>query len=415
MFRPAAVRRSSSSKARRCRALRLWSVRLSSRLQTAPPHRGERSPPAHRGQLENARDDRRKRVRSFARCGARSAWRRRYRRRAAVHRASRRRCGTGGKLDRAWRSNDASSATTVRIREKFRPSCCATSASPTSFSGHSERRAYCGETDAGVNAKVKAALDSRELRRSSQSARPTTNTSPAARCKRSRSRRALPLPASRPSDVARCVVAYEPIWAIGSGLSDEPESANGVMGEIRACVDGLAARAHSLRRQHERRNAAASAGATEHRRRLDRRRKPVRRTFREDHRLRARARRRKRSVERRDAACARKGRSFWRFSMAGGTATTVTATRSRRRAAELAPAVGDVSACAAGCERRGGRPARRRDGQQRGRPHQPRQRPRRSARRRRHQRIARRRHVRAKTKRCAARSRAPKRTAGRCI
>ena len=42
------------------------------------------------------------------------------------------------------------------------------------------------------------------------------------------------------ADVARCVVAYEPIWAIGTGLVDQPESANAVIGEIRACVEGLA-------------------------------------------------------------------------------------------------------------------------------------------------------------------------------
>ncbi len=40
-------------------------------------------------------------------------------------------------------------------------------------------------------------------------------------------------------DVARCVVAYEPIWAIGTGNADTPESANSVMGEIRGAVAGL--------------------------------------------------------------------------------------------------------------------------------------------------------------------------------
>jgi triosephosphate isomerase len=40
-------------------------------------------------------------------------------------------------------------------------------------------------------------------------------------------------------DVARCVVAYEPIWAIGTGQTDSPEGANAVMGAIRAAVPGL--------------------------------------------------------------------------------------------------------------------------------------------------------------------------------
>jgi triosephosphate isomerase len=40
-------------------------------------------------------------------------------------------------------------------------------------------------------------------------------------------------------DVARCVVAYEPIWAIGTGLVDHPANANAVIAEIRASVAGL--------------------------------------------------------------------------------------------------------------------------------------------------------------------------------
>ncbi len=40
-------------------------------------------------------------------------------------------------------------------------------------------------------------------------------------------------------DVARCVVAYEPIWAIGTGNVDEPADANAIMGAIRAAVPGL--------------------------------------------------------------------------------------------------------------------------------------------------------------------------------
>ena len=40
-------------------------------------------------------------------------------------------------------------------------------------------------------------------------------------------------------DVARCVVAYEPIWAIGTGNADSPAEANHIMGEIRAKMPGL--------------------------------------------------------------------------------------------------------------------------------------------------------------------------------
>jgi triosephosphate isomerase len=104
--------------------------------------------------------------------------------------------------------------------------------------GHSERRAYCAETDAGVNRKVKSALahgitpivavgetkDEYEAGRTRE--RVTAQTRAAF----------ADVPAT---DVARCVVAYEPIWAIGTGLVDEPENANGVIGEIRAAVTGL--------------------------------------------------------------------------------------------------------------------------------------------------------------------------------
>jgi triosephosphate isomerase len=104
--------------------------------------------------------------------------------------------------------------------------------------GHSERRASCNETDAGVSRKVRSALEhgltpivavgetEDEHRRELTRSRVTSQT------------RAAFIDVA-PADVARCVVAYEPIWAIGTGLVDAPESANGVMAEIRACVPGL--------------------------------------------------------------------------------------------------------------------------------------------------------------------------------
>lgn len=99
--------------------------------------------------------------------------------------------------------------------------------------GHSERRAYCGETDEGVNRKVKSALEhgltpivavgetfeqhkagETKLRVTSQIGAAFEDVTSAER--------------------ARCVLAYEPIWAIGTGLADEPSSANDVMGAIRS-------------------------------------------------------------------------------------------------------------------------------------------------------------------------------------
>jgi triosephosphate isomerase len=104
--------------------------------------------------------------------------------------------------------------------------------------GHSERRAHCGETDEGVNRKVKSALahgltpivavgESRAEHEAGLTCAKVTRQTRAA------------FAGVEPSVVAGCIVAYEPIWAIGTGLVDQPENANAVMGEIRAAVDGL--------------------------------------------------------------------------------------------------------------------------------------------------------------------------------
>lgn len=41
------------------------------------------------------------------------------------------------------------------------------------------------------------------------------------------------------SERANLVVAYEPVWAIGTGLADDPESANRTIGSVRHCLGGL--------------------------------------------------------------------------------------------------------------------------------------------------------------------------------
>ncbi len=104
--------------------------------------------------------------------------------------------------------------------------------------GHSERRAFNAESDEAVNRKVFSALvhgltpivavgeTATEHEGGETYARVTLQT------------RAAFADVSR-EDVARCVVAYEPIWAIGTGLNDTPASANEVIAQIRACVPGL--------------------------------------------------------------------------------------------------------------------------------------------------------------------------------
>lgn len=105
--------------------------------------------------------------------------------------------------------------------------------------GHSERRADCGETDGTVNLRVKAALahgitpiiavgESRDEHDAGRAV------------ERVQSQVRGALDGIDAFDCARCVFAYEPIWAIGSGTPDEPQSANATMGAIRSCDSSLA-------------------------------------------------------------------------------------------------------------------------------------------------------------------------------
>lgn len=104
--------------------------------------------------------------------------------------------------------------------------------------GHSERRAMFGETDASCALKVAAALDhglipilcvgeTLEEREAGQTQ--------ARVC--SQLRGALQGLALDSGD--RLVVAYEPIWAIGTGRTDSPEEANKTMVLLRATLAEL--------------------------------------------------------------------------------------------------------------------------------------------------------------------------------
>jgi triosephosphate isomerase len=104
--------------------------------------------------------------------------------------------------------------------------------------GHSERRAYCNETDREVNAKARTALaqgltpivavgetlDERDAGK--------TDLRVAAQTRAAFSGLAR-------ADLARVAVAYEPIWAIGTGKNCDPAEANRVMALIRDAVPGL--------------------------------------------------------------------------------------------------------------------------------------------------------------------------------
>ncbi len=104
--------------------------------------------------------------------------------------------------------------------------------------GHSERRRYFGETDETVNKRLKAALahglkpilcvgENLEERESAR----TTDVVTA------QIKGGLAGVDGDFSD--RLVIAYEPVWAIGTGRVAEPEDANDVIRHIRAVVSSL--------------------------------------------------------------------------------------------------------------------------------------------------------------------------------
>ncbi len=104
--------------------------------------------------------------------------------------------------------------------------------------GHSERRALFGETDESVNKKIHAAL--------SVGLTPiicvgeTFDENRAGRTGDVVSRQVgAALHGLDAAVVAKLIIAYEPVWAIGTGLAAEPEGANAV---IRDFIRGPAAR-----------------------------------------------------------------------------------------------------------------------------------------------------------------------------
>ncbi len=105
--------------------------------------------------------------------------------------------------------------------------------------GHSERRAMFGELDERVNEKVRAALAYGITPIVAVGETAEEHAAGEALAKVQFQVRAA-FSGIPPADVARCVVAYEPIWAIGTGHADSPQQANAIMGEIRRAVHGLA-------------------------------------------------------------------------------------------------------------------------------------------------------------------------------
>lgn len=105
--------------------------------------------------------------------------------------------------------------------------------------GHSERRQYFGETDEGVNKKIKVALKHRlkpivcvgENLAQNEAGKTESFVGGQVRAA---------FAGLSAEDALKIVVAYEPIWAIGTGKSAEPADANRIIGDsIRAVLADL--------------------------------------------------------------------------------------------------------------------------------------------------------------------------------
>ena len=117
--------------------------------------------------------------------------------------------------------------------------------------GHSERREYFNETDELLNKKVKKAIEA--------------GLTPILCCGETLEQREtgitldwirmqikLDLAGVAAKDVADMVIAYEPIWAIGTGKTATADQAQEVCGAIRECIKEMydAATAESVRIQY---------------------------------------------------------------------------------------------------------------------------------------------------------------------
>lgn len=101
--------------------------------------------------------------------------------------------------------------------------------------GHSERRQYFGETDKTVNLRVRAAVDAGlipiicvgELKDERESGYTDTIVE---------YQTLMALHGLTDEQIKNAVIAYEPVWAIGTGLTATDEQANETIGVIRAAL-----------------------------------------------------------------------------------------------------------------------------------------------------------------------------------
>ena len=104
--------------------------------------------------------------------------------------------------------------------------------------GHSERRAFFNETDRTVNLKVHTALE-QGLTPIVAVGETLAERKAGATDERVVGQTMAALEGVARSSLGRIVVAYEPIWAIGTGENCDPVEADRVMATIRGCIEGL--------------------------------------------------------------------------------------------------------------------------------------------------------------------------------
>ena len=101
--------------------------------------------------------------------------------------------------------------------------------------GHSERRQYFAETDLTVNKKVRAALDNGIIpivcvgETLEEREKGATNDVVERQVK-------IALKGLSSEEVAGLIIAYEPVWAIGTGKTSSPEDAQEVAAKIREII-----------------------------------------------------------------------------------------------------------------------------------------------------------------------------------
>ncbi len=103
--------------------------------------------------------------------------------------------------------------------------------------GHSERRQFFGETDDSVNRKSKAAMQAGLVAivcvGENLADREAGNAEPVVKMQLTGSLAGLTV-----SDMERIIIAYEPVWAIGTGKTATPEQAQEMHGHIRRTLAG---------------------------------------------------------------------------------------------------------------------------------------------------------------------------------